>query len=129
VATIGNVSPDGRFIVFTYPESPDPFAPPNRLAVIPFEGGPIVRTFEMFASGTVATIVQWSADGKSLLYSVNANNVSNIWSQPVEGGKPKQITDFNDMLITGFAWTRDGKQLACTRGALLRDAILVTDLK
>jgi hypothetical protein len=55
--------------------------------------------------------------------------VSNIWSQPVEGGKPKQITDFNDMLITGFAWTRDGKQLACTRGALLRDAILVTDLK
>jgi Tol biopolymer transport system component len=129
VATIGNVSPDGRFIVFTYPESPDPFAPPNRLAVIPFEGGPIVRTFEMFASGTVATIVQWSADGKSLLYSVNANNVSNIWSQPVGGGKPKQITDFNDMLITGFAWTRDGKQLACTRGALLRDAILVTDLK
>jgi tricorn protease-like protein len=60
---------------------------------------------------------------------VNANNVSNIWSQPVGGGKPKQITDFNDMLITGFAWTRDGKQLACTRGALLRDAILVTDLK
>jgi hypothetical protein len=55
--------------------------------------------------------------------------VSNIWSQPVEGGKPKQITDFNDMLITGFAWTREGKQLACTRGALLRDAILVTDLK
>lgn len=53
----------------------------------------------------------------------------NIWSQPVEGGEPKQITHFNDMLITGFSWTRDGKKLACTRGTLLRDAILITDLK
>ena len=60
---------------------------------------------------------------------MNANNVSNIWSQPVEGGPPKQITNFNDMLITGFSFTHDGNNLACTRGALLRDAILVTDLK
>ena len=112
-----------------YPESPDPFAPPNRVAVIPFEGGPIIKTFEVPQSGTVSTVMQWSSDGKSVLYSVNRNNVSNIWSQPVEGGPPKQITSFNDMLITGFSWTRDGKLLACTRGTLLRDAILVTDLK
>ena len=46
VATIGTVSPDGRFIAYAYPESPDPFAPPNRMAVIPFEGGPVVKTFE-----------------------------------------------------------------------------------
>jgi Tol biopolymer transport system component len=129
VATVANVSPDGRFIAYTYPESSDPFAPPNRLAVMPFEGGPVINTFKLPASGTVAIIIQWSADGKSILYSVNANNVSNIWSQPIDGGEPKQITKFNDMLITGFSWTRDGKKLACTRGTLLRDAILVTDLK
>jgi hypothetical protein len=55
--------------------------------------------------------------------------VTNIWSQPLDGGPAKQVTFFNDMLITGFAWSHDGKQLACTRGALVRDAILVTDLK
>jgi eukaryotic-like serine/threonine-protein kinase len=129
VATIASVSPDGRFIAYTYPESPDPFAPPNRLTVIPFEGGPAINTFNVTAGGTVAIIVQWSADGKSLLYSVNSNSVSNIWSQPIAGGEPKQITNFSDLLITGFSWTRDGKKLACTRGVLLRDAILVTDLK
>src|SRR5215216_6191770 len=107
VATVATVSPDGRFIAYTYPESPDPFAPPNRLAVIPFEGGPVIRTFEKPTSGTVSTITQWSADGKAILYSLNTTNVSNIWSQPVDGGPPKQITNFNDMLITGFAWTRD----------------------
>ena len=129
IATAASISPDGRWIAYTYPESPDPFAPPNHLAVIPFDGGAPMKTFEVRASGTVLTVAQWSADGKSILYTVNANNVSNIWSQPVDGGPPRQITDFKDMLITGFAWSRDGKQLACTRGTLVRDAVLVTDLK
>ena len=129
VVTVASVSPDGRFIAYTYPESPDPFAPPNRLAVIPFEGGPVIKTFEKPTSGTVATLTQWSADSKAILYSLNTNNVSNIWRQPLEGGPPKQITDFKDMLITGFSWTIDGKKLVCTRGVLLRDAVLVTELK
>jgi serine/threonine protein kinase/Tol biopolymer transport system component len=129
VATMAAVSLDGRFIAFTYPESQDPFAPPNRLAVIPFEGGPNIKLFEFNGSGTVAALTQWSVDSKSILYTVSANNVTNIWSQPLEGGPPKQITEFNDLFMTSFAWSRDGKQLACTRGSLVRDAILVTDLK
>ena len=128
-ATVSIISPDGKYIAYSYPESLAPFAPPNHLAVLPFEGGPPVKTFEITSSGTVSTVMQWSADSKSILYTVNANNVSNIWSQPVDGGPPKQITDFKDLLITGFAWSRDGKQLACTRGALVRDAILITDMK
>jgi len=123
------VSPDGRWIAFSYPESLDPFAPPNRIAVIPFEGGPIEKTFEVPAIGTVLSITQWSHDGKSLLYSVTSSNVTNIWSQPIDGGPAKQVTDFKDLLMTGFAWSFDGKQLACTRGSLVRDAILVTDNK
>ena len=71
----------------------------------------------------------WAHDGKSIFYTATSNNVSNIWSLPLDGGPPKQVTQFKDMLITGFAWSHDGKQLACMRGALMRDAILVTDLK
>ncbi len=128
VVTVASVSPDGKYIAFTYPESQDPFAPANRVAVMPFEGGPITHTFQVVPSGTVATILQWAADSKSLLYSVNANNVSNIWSQPLEGGPPKQVTDFKELLITAFSWSHDGKQLVCTRGSLLRDAVLITDM-
>jgi serine/threonine protein kinase/Tol biopolymer transport system component len=123
------VSPDGRSIAFSYPEAQDPFAPPNRIAVISFEGGPISKTFEVPALGTVLSVAQWSHDGKSILYSVTESNVTNIWSQPLDGGPAKQVTDFKDLLMTGFAWSFDGKQLACTRGSLVRDAILVTDNK
>jgi Tol biopolymer transport system component len=129
VATTSAVSPDGRLIAFTYPESQDPFAPPNRLAVIPFAGGPISKVFEVPATGTVLSITQWSNDGTSIFYTVTTNNVTNVWNQPIVGGPAKQATDFKDLLMTGFAWSQDGKQLACTRGSLIRDAILVTDLE
>ena len=129
VATAATVSPDGRWIAFTYTEAADLFAPVNRLAIIPFEGGSDIKVFSIAASGSVLTLAQWAPDGKSVHYTVNTNNVSNIWSQPIEGGPPKQVTDFKDMLMTGFAWSSDGKQLACTRGTLLRDAILISDSK
>ena len=125
----GMVSPDGKWISFLFAQSLDPFAPPNRIALMPFEGGEIVKEFQIAMSGTVGTVAQWSGDGKSILYSVNSNNVSNIWSQPIEGGPPKRVTEFTDSLITSFAWSRDGKQLVCARGQLLRDAVLITDLK
>jgi len=124
------VSPDGKSIAFTYPESADPLASPNRVAIVPFEGGEPTKTYTIPLGGTVLTVIHWwSRDGNSILYTATTNNVTNIWSQPLDGGPPKQVTFFNDMLLTGFAWSHDGKQLACTRGALMRDAILVTDLK
>ena len=129
VVTMGVVSPDGKYIAYSYPESPDPQAPPNKIAVMPFDGTKETSTFAMPATGTVLTIIQWSADSKSVLYTMTANNVTNIWSQPIAGGTAKPITDFKEMLMTGFGWSRDGKQLACTRGSLLRDAVLITDKK
>ncbi|HEY0761635.1 MAG TPA: protein kinase [Pyrinomonadaceae bacterium] len=130
VATTSAVSPDGKSIAFTYPESNDPRAAPNRIAVIPFEGGTPEKTMTLPLGGTVLTAIHWwSNDSKSIFYTATSNNVTNIWSQPLDGGSPKQVTQFKDMLITGFAWSHDGKQLACTRGALVRDAILIADLK
>jgi TolB protein len=129
VTSSAAVSPDGHFIAFTYPESRDPSAPPNRLGVIAFEGGSTLKTFQFAGSGTVLPVIQWSQDGQSIFYTVSTNNTTNIWSQSLDGGAPKQITNFNDLFMTSFAWSRDGKQLVCTRGALLRDALLVSDVK
>ena len=128
-AALASISPDGKLLAYVYPDSPDPFAPSNRIAVVPLGAAGAAKTFSFPASGAVASVVTWAVDGKSILYTVNSNNVSNIWSQPLDGGPPKQITDFKDSLMTGYAWSRDGKTLACTRGILLRDAVLITDLK
>jgi Tol biopolymer transport system component len=93
-----------------------------------FPDGALGKTFTIPPSGTVYPVVQWPGDGRLIHYSINQNNVTNIWSQAPEGGEPKQVTDFKNSVMTGFAWSRDGKQLACTRGVLTRDAVLIADL-
>jgi uncharacterized repeat protein (TIGR03803 family) len=124
------VSPDGKQIAYLFTESSAPGALPNRIAVMPFEGGGPVKTFEVpQGTGGARTILDWSGDGRSLLYTVVNNNVSNIWSQPLDGGKPVQVTDFKEHLITAFGWSRDGRQLACSRGILIRDAVLINNSK
>jgi len=128
-ATTPMVSPDGNFIAYLYPDSTDPLAPPNRMAIMPIAGGEPIKTFSFQGPTIVGTSAHWSTDGRSILYTVNNNNVTNIWSQPLEGGPPRQVTDFKDSFMTGFAWSRDGKILGCTRGVLTRDAVLISDVK
>jgi serine/threonine protein kinase/Tol biopolymer transport system component len=128
-ATNPVISPDGKLLAFLYTDSPDPLTPANRIAIMPFDGGEPIKTFEFQPATTVVTIAQWSNDGKSILYTTNTNNVTNIWAQPIEGGPPKQITDFKELYMTGFAWSPDGKQLACSRSNYTRDAVVVTETK
>lgn len=127
VAVAPTISPDGKYVAYLFPVSVDPLAPPNRIAVMPLEGGDPVKIFEFPLGGTVAPSVHWSPDGRFIMYTVNTNNVTNIWSQPLDGGQPKQVTEFKDSFMTGFAWSRDGKTLASTRGGLLRDAVLISE--
>jgi serine/threonine protein kinase/Tol biopolymer transport system component len=122
------VSPDGKLVAYIYADSYDAFAPPNRIAIIPFEGGEPTKTLSFREGSRTQTLAQWSPDGKAIYYSSTINNVTNIWSQSVDGGEPKQITQFKDGLMNGFAWTRDGKALVCTRGTSTRDAVLISDV-
>jgi Tol biopolymer transport system component len=94
---------------------------------MPIDGGEPIKTFSFQVATITATSAHWSADGRSILYTTSNNNVTNIWSQPVDGGPPRQVTDFKDSFMTGFAWSHDGKILACTRGILLRDVVLISD--
>ena len=126
-AIFPSVSPDGKFVLYQYPESGDSYVPPNRIAIISVEGGAPLKTFSFRTSGTIATTIRWAHDGRSIMYQVNDNNVTNLWSQSIDGGEPKQITDFKDRMMTAFAWSADGKWLAATRGNLLRDAIVITE--
>jgi len=121
------ISPNGKSLAFLYTESPDPLTPPNRIGIMPLDGGELIKTFNFEPATTVVTKVHWSNDGKAILYTTNTNNVTNIWAQPIDGGPPKQITDFKELYMTGFAWSRDGKQLAVSRSNYSRDAVIISE--
>lgn len=99
----------------------------TRIAVVPFEGGEPIRVFEIRPSSAVQPRLRWSRDGRALLYTLNEGGVGNVWSRPLDGGQPTQLTQFKEKVITTFTLTRDNR-LYCVRGVTLRDAFLITDL-
>ena len=71
-------------------------------------------------------ILRWMADGRSIAY-IGPN--SNIWSQPLDGNAPRQLTQFTDQRqIANFTWSRDGKRLAIARATVTNDIVLIKGL-
>jgi hypothetical protein len=64
-----------------------------------------------------------------MLYIKNDGRVSNIWSQSLSGGAPKQITHFTSDLMRSFDISHDGKQLVMNRGTENRDVVLIRDVR
>jgi serine/threonine protein kinase/Tol biopolymer transport system component len=119
------ISPDGKAIAYSYE---DPSAkPPRGVAIMAFDGGPPTKRFDI-SQGRLLWF-RWAADGRSLLYTKSEGGVYNIWSQPIAGGTPKQITHFNSEEIASFDLSRDGKRIVMDRGILKQDVLLIRDLR
>ena len=70
----------------------------------------------------------WSPDSRAIDYISDLKGVSNIWALPVDGGQPKQITDFKSGQIFNFAWSPGG-DLAISKGTQSRDVILISNFR
>lgn len=127
LASRGVVSPDGKWIACNYlPALNARWA--LKIAVIPFDGGPPVHTFDI-TTIDVHRQLRWLPDGRAIAYLETRDGVSNIWSQPLAGGQPKQLTNFKSDQIFSFDWSRDGRWLAAARGTITSDVVLINNLK
>ena len=122
------VSPDGNLVACFYRED-QPNAP-TKVAIIPFAGGDPVKVIDLpRQSFTSDAGLRWTPDGQALTYIDTINGVSNIWSLPIDGSTPKQLTDFKTDQIFWFDFSSDGKQLALSRGTQTSDVILIRDFR
>ena len=126
-------SPEGKRIAYVAaPETPvaNPSSPsgsqPNQLKVIAVDGGTPMQHFDWPAS---AWRPRWAPRGDAIDYILTRNGVSNIWQQRLTGGPPKQVTHFDSGEIFDFEWSRDGRQLALTRGSESSDVILMSNFR
>jgi Tol biopolymer transport system component len=126
-STWAAVSPDGKLIALRYL---DDQAKANKIAVIPFAGGEPIKTLEVSVAFRDVGL-GWTADSKAIIYADargdGDNSADNIWSVPIDGGASKHLTNFNSGLIFAFQVSRDGKQIAITRGTQTDDVILIRD--
>lgn len=129
------VSPDGKSIAFSYREQENS---PLKIAIIPFEGGQPTKFLEapagfnavrLITSTAEGRVLRWLPDGRSLAYIVTRDGVSNIWSMPIDGGAPKQLTNFTTDQIAWFDLSRDGKPTLFSRGSTTKDVVLISGFR
>lgn len=120
------ISPDGKLFACYYE---DPNVPRRWvIAIFPIPGGEPTLTFNMPSGTNQNVLLRWSPDGKAITYAVDEGEISNIWSQPLDGSPPRQLTHFNDKQIFDFDWNRNGT-LACARGHVENDVVLIRDVQ
>ena len=108
---------------------------------MPFEGGQPTRLLDVPPGYNTAVApsatggrarpqaLHWLPDGRSLAYIVTRDGVSNIWAQPIDGGAPKQLTNFTTDQIAWFDLSRDGKPTLFSRGTTTKDVVLINGFK
>jgi serine/threonine protein kinase len=127
------LSPDGKSVAYFFKDEQS-LRP--QIGIIKFDDGTLVKTIDLPLTafpGTYDMLFyrgwRWSPDGRAVVYINTLGGVSNLWSQPLEGGSPRQITNFKSDRILTFAYSPDGRQLALARGSHTSDAVLISEAK
>ena len=127
------LSPDGSLVGYLY-KNEQSLRP--KIGIIKFDDGTAVKTIDLPLTAFPGSFDNlfyrgwhWSPDGRAVVYINTLGGVSNLWSQPLDGGSPKQITNFKSDRILTFAYSPDGRQLALARGSHTSDAVLISEAK
>ncbi|HTU32568.1 MAG TPA: protein kinase, partial [Candidatus Acidoferrum sp.] len=117
-----DVSPDGKWAAFATLEHAEGHK--DVLVLVNTDSGEIRKLgFEKLRFG----LIRFSHDGKAVVYPTRENGTDNLWLQPLDGSKGKQLTDFTSERIYDFHWSFDGKQLALVRGHTDSDVVLIRE--
>ena len=124
------VSPDGKFVAYYFNDEQS-LRP--KIGIVEFEDGAPVKTIDLplTAQANAAGFHfyrgwHWSPDGSAIVYVNTLGGVSNLWSQPIECGAAKQITDFKSDHILNFTFSPDGRQIAFARANHSSDAVVIS---
>ncbi len=119
----GGLSPDGKQLPFFSEGTPGHVS----LQIVNLNAGPNPPRRTLTPDPRVSGAVEFTPDGKALAYSITENGVANVWIQPLDGSKGRQITHFTSGTIASGGWSPDGKTLALLRSQTQSDIVLLRE--
>ena len=126
------ISPDASSVAAFY--SPDPSK--AKLAIVGIQGGEIRTVYdlppEVVSGGDGGHKLEWTKDGRNVLFAVNKEEVTSFWAQPISGpgaspAAPKRLVSFPaESRIWSATLSPDGKQIVYSSGRDVTDAVLIS---
>jgi len=117
-----SISGDGKYIGCRAGNDEDH----PKYVVFNADGGPPAKEFNVPPD---ARIFRLAPDGAGFYYTQRDGDVDNLWYQGMSGGPPRQVTHFTGDHIYAFAFSRDGKRVAFTRGNEKQDAVMLSNFR
>jgi Tol biopolymer transport system component/predicted Ser/Thr protein kinase len=115
-------SPDGKLFVYGS-QKIEGGAMRSQLVVAPAAGGKPLYSFDTPYGVRSA---QFTPDSKALAFMLSRNHATNIWKLPLAGTGLVQVTKFTSGDMFAFSWSKDGKQLAFSRGQNKTDVVMMS---
>lgn len=97
------------------------------LRILSFADGRPLKTFDLADPDFSSNRIQWTRDGKAVIYGTEHDGVTSVFKQPLSGGEPVVVMKFDDELAD-FSYSQDGQSLAVARGGWQHDIVLIRDL-
>lgn len=128
---IPTVSPDGKYVAcYMQQKMPDgSFRFPLKLTLLSAEDGSLQKQFDEPTSSPNRSPLQWTPDGKAISYLITEKGTSNIWTQPIEGGKPHKYSNWHTDEVFRYAWSSDSLKLAFEKGLVINDVLIINDVQ
>jgi hypothetical protein len=121
-AAVPRISPDGKWLAFASEAE-------NQWFISVCEMPACSEPRHIRAMDAQQFTIGWTPDGRAIAYAPIAPG-ANIWVHPLDGSPEHQLTHFTDQrVLFEFAWSRDGKHFAVTRGSTSQDIILFRGLR
>jgi Tol biopolymer transport system component len=101
------------------------FLQDGKIRILSAETGQTVGELNPESSLLLNSGARWTPNDKDVVYRVVKSATTNLWRQPVAGGDPQPLTRFPKGDIYNFAYSSDGTKIYLSRGAQIRNAVLI----
>jgi serine/threonine protein kinase len=117
-----NLAPDGKHILFAnLEEGPDKKL---RVGLATVDGSAPTTYLDPTPRSAILRDGRWIPGQQALVYVDTRSGSPNLWTYPLNGKPPQQLTHFNSGRIFGISLSPDGSKIAMSRGTINSDVVL-----
>jgi serine/threonine protein kinase/Tol biopolymer transport system component len=122
-----DISRDGKLLAFFVTKNMQNPLELHGIALVNLDAGLEPARRMLSPDPRISDFPRFTPDGKAVVYPIRENGTDNLWLQPLDGSRGRQITNFQSDAIRICEFSPDGKTLGVLRSHTESDVVLLHD--